>query len=336
MARGRTINQLARLRRDPELLKTYADTINKYIEEGVVALADLNYDGPRTILPHHAVVKPDRTTTKVRVVFDGTAKVKKKGPALNQLLIPGPNLNPDIMAVLLRIREEEIAWTADLEKAFHSILLAEEDSEVVCFYWSGDPTDPQSPLKLYAWKRVPFGLACSPFMLKAVILKHIKQFEDEFPEAVRIIKEQLYVDDLMGTSRKLQQAEKTIKEMLHIFSEAKMKMTKWTSNEPTLQEHFQGKKRFDGMEGALGQNIAGKGKPKVLGVAWDPETDTLEYNPDAIIEAAKELGSHPTKRQFLSVAARIFDPLGHLGPITFKIKVLFQRMWEAPGGWDDS
>lgn len=76
-------------------------------------------------LPHHAVVRQDKQTTKVRVVYDASAK--SAGPSLNKCLHVGPKLNTKIFDILLRFRVHRIAIIADIEKAFLMISVARKD-----------------------------------------------------------------------------------------------------------------------------------------------------------------------------------------------------------------
>lgn len=46
-------------------------------------------------MPHHAVIKEDRATTKIWIVFDATANCKA-GRSVNDNIETGPNLSPDI------------------------------------------------------------------------------------------------------------------------------------------------------------------------------------------------------------------------------------------------
>ena len=142
----------------------------------------------------------------------------------------GPNLNPDFLAVLLWFHAYDIAWIADIEMAFLQIELEGEDSEAVWFLRVRDPADSKSPTVDYSWKRLPFGLTSSPFVLKAVILKHVDSFKDQFRDTLQLIKDQLYVDDL-------RLAKRTIEEIKAIFQAAGMKMRKWSTNNKDIQSH---------------------------------------------------------------------------------------------------
>jgi len=59
--------------------------------------------------------KTDSTTTKMRVVFDGSATTKS-GLSLNNIMLRGPKMQPDIFNILLRFRLHPVALTVDVEK----------------------------------------------------------------------------------------------------------------------------------------------------------------------------------------------------------------------------
>ena len=85
--------------------------------------------------PHHAVIRYDKETTKLRVVYD--ASVKSMGPSLNDYLYVGPKFNQHIMDILLRFRLHRCAFVADIEKAF-LIAVAEQDRDASIFLWVDD------------------------------------------------------------------------------------------------------------------------------------------------------------------------------------------------------
>ena len=159
----------------------------------------------------------------------------KGQPSVNDLLEVGPNLNPEILEVLLRFRLHKIGWTADVTKAFLQIALKEEDQETIRFLWVEDPDNPESLIVEYTWLRVPFGLSCSPFLLRAVILKQLEAFEGAYPDTVESLRTQLYVDDWIGGSDVIEKAAKNITEAIAIFKDAKMELRKWTTNSDELR-----------------------------------------------------------------------------------------------------
>ena len=79
-------------------------------------------------LPHRGVVKLDRDTTKVGVVYDASSKVS--GLSLNDSLHVGPSLKPLLLDILLRFRLHEVAVTADIEKTRFNIEIDPEHRDV--------------------------------------------------------------------------------------------------------------------------------------------------------------------------------------------------------------
>ena len=88
---------LKRLRQNPELLHQYDAVILDQVNKGVVeAVPEPKDKGLSQIhyLPHHTVLREDKTTTKLRVVYDASAKTN--GPALNDCLYAGPKFGQNI------------------------------------------------------------------------------------------------------------------------------------------------------------------------------------------------------------------------------------------------
>ncbi len=92
---------ITRLRKNPGDLVNYHEEIQKLIDSKFVAEVNMDYEELHTYLPHHPVFQVEKSTTKIRPVFDGAAKTKY-GPGLNDVLETGPNLNPDFLSVLIR------------------------------------------------------------------------------------------------------------------------------------------------------------------------------------------------------------------------------------------
>ena len=72
---------------------------------------------------------------------------------------------------------------------------------------------------------------------------------------------------------------------------------------------------------------------KVLGLAWDSKEDTISFDLTAIAKHAKGLTA--MKRNTLKLLARIFDPLGIIGPVTITVKTLFQEACREKISWDN-
>ena len=99
----RRLNGLLRqLRQSPELLEQYNNIILEQLALGIVVPVNNLNEKPSTrlhYLPHHAVVRQDKATTKLRIVYDASAK--SEGPSLNECLHIGPSLNQKIFDCML-------------------------------------------------------------------------------------------------------------------------------------------------------------------------------------------------------------------------------------------
>ena len=109
-----------------------AGIVERVEEDGAGELGEVHY------LAHHPVVRQDKQTTKVRVVYDASAR-KNGGPSLNDCLYSGPPLSETIADVLVRFRCHKTALVGDLEKAFLMISVAEDDRDALRFLWFDDP-----------------------------------------------------------------------------------------------------------------------------------------------------------------------------------------------------
>jgi hypothetical protein len=151
-----------------------------YADDGFIEKADLDYKGLVAYLPHRPVVRVDAETTKVRPVFDGSVHQRGRR-SLNANLEAGPNMNPDIMGIMMRFRRYGIAWTADIQKAFLQIEMHPEHEQLVRFLWVDNPEKEKPEIVEYRWKRLTFGLTSSPFILRVVLTKHLRSYEKERP-----------------------------------------------------------------------------------------------------------------------------------------------------------
>ena len=86
-------------------------------------------------LLHHAVLRQEKCTKKVRVVFHGTAKLGGSTLSINKC----PNLVPYLFEVLVKFRRYPIGIAADVEKAFHQIVIHPNDRKMIRFLWFDDP-----------------------------------------------------------------------------------------------------------------------------------------------------------------------------------------------------
>ena len=72
---------LKRLSQNPDQLRLYDSIIQEQLQQGVVEIVRETAKYESGYLPHHGVFRHDKQTTKLRVVYDASAKTD--GPSLN-------------------------------------------------------------------------------------------------------------------------------------------------------------------------------------------------------------------------------------------------------------
>ena len=92
-----------------------------------------NYKGPVHYISHHAVLRPEKKSTPVRIVFNSSSVYQ--GNRLNDYWKKGPDLLNNLFGVVLRFREKEVAVSGDISKMYHRVLIPERDQHVHRFVW---------------------------------------------------------------------------------------------------------------------------------------------------------------------------------------------------------
>lgn len=315
-----------RLQKDSALKEKYNSAMKEYFTSGVAELATSDESEHATYyMPHQAVIREDRLTTKVRIVFDASSSTTP-GMSLNENLEAGENLNPDILALIMNFRKHSVAMTADVEKAFLQISIHEEDRDALRFLWWKNEQCDLTKENIVAWRmtRVTFGTTPSSFLLAATIQHHLNKEQQNFPETVEKLRNSIYVDDVMLGAAHENQAKGLYQDAKEIFRRAGMNLRKWTSNSEEMM------KTFSENQDAVPTSSS---ETNVLGMTWNTDDDTLGYPVKKWMTA--EVSERLTKRAVLQESAKVFDPLGFLTPVTVKAKIAIQRLWKTGISWDD-
>ena len=325
---GRLQKLVKRLKKDPELFAKYDNIIQEQLNEGIVEIAPTTTKGTEFYLPHHPVVRKEAETTKVRVVYDGSARENQYAPSLNDCLETGPPLHNLIWDILLRTRLNPIIICGDVRQAFLQIRIREQDRDALRFHWLLEKKSNQ--LQVLRFTRAIFGLVQSPFFLNGTIKVHLEKSLSLYPsqeEQIRDIAENIYVDDII-TGGAIPEVVSELKETaIATFKDAGFKLHKWKSNIPEL-ENEPLVSSVD-LEQTYAKHQLGSGTydTKILGVTWDKTKDEIGVT----FPAEK---TPVTKRGILQKLASIYDPLGIASPITLYGKIIYRETCDLKIGWD--
>ncbi|XP_076248154.1 uncharacterized protein LOC143187904 [Calliopsis andreniformis] len=303
------------------LLDSYSEFLKEYEQLGHMTQVSVKETSKGFYLPHHAVVKESSETTKVRVVFDASAK-SSTGVSLNETLLIGPNLQDTLYKLLLRFRSYSYVLTADIEKMFRQVKVHAEDRSYQRILWRNSQ---DQPVKTYELNTVTYGTASAPFLAVRCLQQLANDEQNKFPRAAAIFKRDFYMDDLLTGAATRDLALKIRDEAIALARVGGFNLRQWTSNDAELIKDLD----TSNHERTLSLDI--DETRKALGICWKPRIDEILYT-----IKSSENNSRSTKRTILSQIAQLFDPLGLLGPVIVRAKIIMQELWKANINWDDS
>ncbi|XP_063236126.1 uncharacterized protein LOC134538623 [Bacillus rossius redtenbacheri] len=325
--RAQAINRLLglerRLKGNPDVSAMYSDFMKDYLVAGHMEKVppEQIHSVPAYYIPHHAVVKPDSSTTKLRVVFDASDK-GSTGRSLNDCLLTGPKLQREIIDVLLGFRSHAIVFTADIKQMYRQISIHQMHQDYQRIVWRSCDTDPVEDFRL---RTVTYGVSAAPYLALRTIQQLARDEAAAFPLASKVLLSDIYVDDMVTGSSSIDSALDVQRELLSCLAKGGFKLRKFMINHPALLDWLP----HEDVETPqmLSFDPDCQAIIKVLGLQWSPGSDTFAYK-------IEESSNHATKRTILSTIARIFDPLGWLCPLLMFAKLLLQILWLQTIDWD--
>lgn len=318
IALRRLLSLERKLDADETLKNEYTRVIKEHLRLGHMSIVkDSENNG--YYMPHHAVIKETSNTTKVRVVFDASAKTSH-GISLNEALMVGPTIQDKLFTHIIRFRTYNYVITADVEKMYCQVLLHENDRRFQRILWRIN-----EKIETLQFNTLTFGVASSPFLAIRAIQKLADDESHVYPRAAKIIKEHLYVDDLLTGAETVEEARVIRDEIIALLARGGFNIRQWASNDERIIN--------DLPEGALHANFVMNldHSLKTLGITWNARDDKIQYFVHPIKNTEKI-----TKRSILAEIAKIFDPLGLLGPIVLQAKRMMQDVWRCALHWDES
>ena len=238
--------------------------------------------------------------------------------SLNEYLHRYSVILEDLCGLLLRFRTKRIGNTADIEKVFLQVGLHQVDRGVNRFLRLKDINEKETDnnIQVYRFARLLFGIISSPFLLSATV-EH--QLDETNTITAKQIKDNIYVDNLNTGTHNDEEALQLYKEAKIIFQDPTISLPDWISNSKFVNKNTSPDDQIKEID------------TKVLGLIWHTRTDDFSIPTKKFrnIEQAR------TKREVLATLASIFDLLGMITPVTLKMKLFIQELWEKEKQWDE-
>ncbi|XP_017475919.1 PREDICTED: uncharacterized protein LOC108366124 [Rhagoletis zephyria] len=307
------------IERKPELQQTYTKVLEEYLtldHMEPTASQEIIRDGKyfSFYLPHHAVLKPDSKTTKVRVVFNAS-KLSHSGISLNDILHTGPVLQNDLMLVILKWRLYKYVFNGDIENMYRQIYVQPEEQDFQRIVFRRTP---QSSVEDFKLKTVTFGVNCAPYLAIRTLHQLAKDSHDKHPKAAKILLNEIYVDDILSGGHDLDSTLTSMNEVIAALKSAGFPLKKMTANHKDILQNIPTSDRLE----ADFLQFQESSSTKTLGIKWNALNDEFLYSIDPLPDS-----NVATKRQILSSVAKLFNPAGWLTPMMIQAKMLLQQLW---------
>ncbi|GFW46766.1 integrase catalytic domain-containing protein [Trichonephila clavipes] len=201
----------------------YQDILDLWLSGKIIEEVNDDKENFVHYLPHRPVIK-ENSTSKIRPVFDASARTKGS-PSLNDCLEKGPNFIEVIPTILNRFRKYKIGGISDIEKAFLQIGVREQDRDFLRFMWYD--RENRDHIKIYRHRRVVFGVTSSPFLLGATLNHHLDNAHGNFDNVAKILRKSFYVDNCVTSFETEEQLQKFIVESKILLSSAHFNLRGW-------------------------------------------------------------------------------------------------------------
>ncbi|GBN54676.1 hypothetical protein AVEN_94100-1 [Araneus ventricosus] len=202
-------------------------------------------------MPHRGVVKESKEITKLRICYDASSKANNE-MSLNNRLHCSPNINPDLLKIILKFGFYPIEFCADIQGEFLELGILEEERKFLQTLW-GEEGGTNLTLDDHAVRILRTQRA--PFLYKMTF------------SALN----ELYSNDLIKSDYSLEETALISKEATSILSEANMNLRQWTTNSPPPLE------MWNETDLECRQSSSDSDIPlKNLELIWDNKKDTLK------------------------------------------------------------
>ncbi|GFV07315.1 integrase catalytic domain-containing protein [Trichonephila clavipes] len=163
----------------------------------------------------------------------------------------------------------------------------------------------------------------APFLAIRTLQQLAKDEKSRFPLASETLLYDTYMDDIVSGVPDLETGQQLQLQLKDALQSCGMNLHKWSSNYPELLNSLLSSDVEHSFSTDIDLSV------KALGISWKPFEDCFVFKVSA---SAKHIY---TKREVLSVIAKLYDPLGFLGPVIAKAKVFLQQLWQCKLDWDD-
>ncbi|GFX97539.1 integrase catalytic domain-containing protein [Trichonephila clavipes] len=264
----RRLNSLWKLlSRDSRYLSLYAEFLKEYEELGHLERVVESSEPPtHYYIPHHGVLRPEKLTTKLRIVFNGLSPTTT-GISLNDILLKG-EVKEDVFETISRFRRHKFAFTTDIQKIYRQILINPDQQDLQRIIWKHGL---DAEILTYRLKTVTYRLSNAPFLAIRTLQQLAKDEKSRFPLASETLLYDTYMDDIVSGAPDLETAQQLQSQLKDALQSCGMNLHKWSSNFPELLNSSLSSDVEHSFSTDIDLSV------KTLGISWKPFEDCFVF-----------------------------------------------------------
>ncbi|GFV99177.1 integrase catalytic domain-containing protein [Trichonephila clavipes] len=191
-----------RLSRDKEYLSLYEKFLQEYEDLGHMREIKADGSGVSFYMPHHGVYRPEKSTTKLRTVFNASSP-STSGKSLNSIQFNGGLVQEDLFPL----------WFAS--------------------------ESTREPIKTYELTTVTYGTVSAPYLATRTLKQLAMDEANNFPLAAPVVLSDCYMDDILSGSESIEEVIELQHQLIEMFKTAGMHLHKWCGNLPEITSNLQ-------------------------------------------------------------------------------------------------
>ncbi|KAF2889189.1 hypothetical protein ILUMI_16984 [Ignelater luminosus] len=255
-------------------------------------------------LAHHPVIRNDKRTTQIRVVFDGGLKTSKN-ISLNDVLLNGPVVQNELFDILILFRSYKYILITDIRQMYRRVMVHHNFKSFQNILWRDNP---EEELKCLQLQTVTWGLKPSAYLATRCLIELADKYKDKYPLAAAALENNTYIDDILCGANDIEETLSLQNELISLLTLGHFQLHKWVANSSELLRNIPSEKCY---------------------------FDNIKFDKNNN-DYVKTLEITFTKRKVLSFIAKIYDPLGFLGPIITNAEIIMQRICCFKISWDET
>ena len=213
-------------------------------------------------IPHHPIIRDDKSTSKVRPVLNCAAKFA--GKSLNDEICCGTNPVQLLAKIFMLFRKGKFAFMADVQEMFLAVGMRKEDRRFhrVFIMENGD-------VRSYQFTVFPFGNACSPKVAITVTKQAAEKKKATHPLAYEAICHNTLIDDTAKSAESPERLIETVKQLLEVYESIGMNLRKFASNSTQLMSTIPSEKQLPEFQvSELSNGAFNLSSISILGMSW--------------------------------------------------------------------